>query len=88
MLLCGPLWVLCGSFVVLCGSFVGPLWSFAVLCGPLRYLVIPFAAANRIVTLTSVTNERASCNWVDLLQVISDHSSFQFMRCEQALIIC
>ena len=73
MLLCGPLWVFCGSFVV--------------LCGPLRYLVIPFAAANRIVTLTSVTNERASCNWVDLLQVISDHSSFQFMRCEQALII-
>ena len=51
MLLCGPLWVFCGSFVVLCGplwSFVGLLWvlcgpcaSFAVLCGPLRYLVIP-----------------------------------------------
>jgi len=31
--------------VVLCNaplqSFVGPLWSFAVLCSPLRYLVIP-----------------------------------------------
>jgi len=35
----------CRSSVVLCNaplrSFVGPLRSFVVLCGPLRYLVIP-----------------------------------------------
>ena len=32
-----PLW---SCVMLLCGP-VGPLWSFAVLCGPLRYLVIP-----------------------------------------------
>ena len=56
MLLFGPLWVFCGSFVGPLWSFavfshtgqigfVGLLWvlcwSFVVLCGPLRYLVIP-----------------------------------------------
>jgi len=38
-----------------------------------------FAAANQVVKLTRVTNERV-VQWVDLLQA----SSVQFMRCEQA----
>jgi len=36
----------CRSSVVLCNapsrSFVGLLWSFVLVCGPLRYLVIPY----------------------------------------------
>jgi len=53
MLLCGPLWVFCGSFVV--------------LCGPLRYLVIPMHSEyNRAMTRLGITQHVTSTTtaWV------------------------
>ena len=47
---------------------------------PPHYTLPSFAAANHVVTLTRVTNERV-VNWVDVLQV----SSVQFVCCEQEL---
>jgi len=35
---------------------VGPLWSFAVLCGPLRYLVIPLFSARNVPVISSTVS--------------------------------